>query len=119
MRELAKRYWQAVWNDRDLNAVDELIADPYIRHSGTGDKVLRREELKREYTQSWELLHGASTIVEDQAISGDRIWTRATMRGINLQTGEPSILSWLIVHRIQDGRFAESWSATVPGVQWN
>ena len=118
MRALAKRYWQAVWNDRDLGAMDALIADRYVRHSGTGDKVLTRDELKREYTQSWELLHGATTTVEDQAISGDRIWTRATMRGINLQIGEPSILSWLIVHRIEDGRFAESWSATVPGIAW-
>jgi hypothetical protein len=118
MRELAQRYWDAVWNDRDLDLVDEIMADPYVRHSAVGRKVLHLEDLKREFEQSWELLHGGRTVIDDQAIGGDRIWTRATTRGVNLQTGEKSVLTWLIVHRVENGRFVESWSATLPGVEW-
>lgn len=118
MRALARRYWNGVWHERDLDAVDVIMTDPYTRHSAAGTAVLSRAQIKRELTQSWELLHGAQTTIDDQSISGDRIWTRATTTGVNLHTGEASVLTWLIVHRVDSGRFAESWSATLPGVDW-
>lgn len=118
MRSLARRYWDGVWHDRDLTAVDDIMTDPYTRHSAAGTMRLTREQIKRELSQSWELLHGAQTSIDDQAIAGDRVWTRATTTGVNLQTGERSTLTWLIVHRVEGGRFAESWSATLPGVDW-
>ncbi len=42
----------------------------------------------------------------------------ATTTGVNLDTGEPSLLTWLVVHRVEDGRFVEAWTATLPGVDW-
>jgi ketosteroid isomerase-like protein len=115
---LAARYWQDLWGQQDLALVDELMADPYTRHSAIGTTVLRRTDLKKDLTQAWRLLHGAVTTVDDQAVSGDRVWTRATTRGVNVETGEASVLTWLIVHRVEGGRLAESWSATLPGVDW-
>jgi SnoaL-like domain len=118
LRALVDRYWSAVWGDQDLAAIDELMAEPYLRHSAAGTKRLTRAELKAEIAYTWELLHGAHTTVDDQAVSGDRVWTRATTTGVNLHTGEPSSLTWLIVHRIADGLLVESWSATIPDVDW-
>lgn len=118
MQSLVRRYWDDVWGQRDLDLLDELFTDPYTRHSAAGSSVLRREQVKQEVAQSWALVHGGRTTVDDQAISGDRVWTRATTRGVNLQSGDRSVLTWLIVHRVQDGRFAESWSAALPGVEW-
>jgi hypothetical protein len=118
VHELARRYWERVWGARELSELDELLTDPYTRHSTLGNKLLSREEVKQEVQQSWALLHGARTTIDDQAIAGDKVWTRATTRGVNLQTGERSVLTWMIVHRVEDGRFAESWSATLPGVDW-
>jgi len=118
LKALVRRYWDGVWGNRDLDIVDELMTDPYTRHSANGNTVLSRAQLKQEIVHSWELLHGASTTIDDQAIHGDRVWTRATSTGVNLQTGERSVLTWLLIHRVEAGRFAESWSATLPGVDW-
>jgi len=115
---LVRRYWQDVWGRQDVDLVDELMADPYIRHSAIGTTVLRRTDLKKDLAQAWRLLHGAVTTVDDQAVSGDRVWTRATTRGVNVETDKASVLTWLIVHRVEGGRLAESWSATLPGVDW-
>ena len=115
---LVRRYWDGVWGERDLTVLDDLMTDPYTRHSALGNHVLTREQLKQEIAHSWELLHGARTTIDDQIMGVDRVWTRATSTGVNLQTGERSVLTWLIVHRVEDGRFAESWSATLPGVDW-
>ena len=112
-------YWDGVWGQRRLDLIDELMADPYTRHSAAGSQILRREELKGELVQYWRVLSDAVTTVDDQVIAEDRVWTRATMRGIDLESGgATNVLTWLIVHRFADGRFVESWSATLPGVDW-
>jgi hypothetical protein len=58
LRALVARYWKGVWQDRDLDRVDELLTDPYVRHSAVGTKRLRRNEVNQEIAQSWALLHG-------------------------------------------------------------
>jgi hypothetical protein len=112
------RYWSGLWVRRDLSVIDELIAEPYVRHSSTGTRSLSRADFKREIKQAWHLLHDPATTIDDQVSADDRVWTRATTQGVNLDTGETSVLTWLVVHRISDGRLAESWSATLPGVDW-
>jgi hypothetical protein len=42
---------------------------------------------RKEFAQAWRLLHGAVTTVNDQAVSRDRVCTRATTREINVETG--------------------------------
>ncbi len=58
------------------------------------------------------------TTIDDRAVDGDRVWTRATSKGINRETGERSLVTWLIVQRIDGGRIAEHWVATFTGVDW-
>jgi SnoaL-like polyketide cyclase len=117
-QDVVARYWQGLWRDHDLSVIDELVGEPYVRHSAAGTRSLSRAELKREITGAWRVLHDADTTIEDQVVDGDRVWTRATTHGINLDTGEPSVLTWLVVHRLDAGRLVETWSATLPGVDW-
>ncbi len=118
MAALSARYWRELWNGHDVSVIDEVFAEPYVRHSSGGTRSLRRDDLKREFREAWRLLHDSVTTVDDRAIAGDRVWTRATTTGVNLDTGEPSLLTWLVVHRVEDGRFVEAWTATLPGVDW-
>jgi ketosteroid isomerase-like protein len=115
---IVRHYWDGLWNRRDLGVIDELIAEPYVRHSSAGTRSLSRADFKREVSASWQLLHDPATTVDDQVAAGDRVWTRATTTGVNLDTGETSVVTWLVVHRVAEGRIVESWSATIPGVDW-
>ena len=53
-----------------------------------------------------------------RVVDGDTVWTRATSNGINRETGERSVVTWLIVQRVVEGRITEQWVATFPGVDW-
>jgi hypothetical protein len=119
LAELVRLYWDGLWGQRRLELIDQLMAEPYTRHSAAGTRRMRRADLKGEFMQYWRVLYDAVTTVDDQVIAGDRVWTRATMRGVNLEAGgTANVVTWLIVHRVLDGRFVESWSATLPGVDW-
>ena len=115
---IVRRYWDGLWNRRELGVIDELIGEPYVRHSSAGTRSLTRAEFRREVANSWQLLHDPATTVDDQVTEGDRVWTRATTTGVNLDTGDTSVVTWLVVHRVAGGRIVESWSATLPGVDW-
>jgi ketosteroid isomerase-like protein len=117
-QDVVARYWDALWRRCDLSAVGELFAEPYVRHSAAGTRELTRRQLEEELRGAWRLLHDPRTTVDDQAVDGDRVWTRATTQGVSLDTGEPTVLTWVVVHRVADGRLAESWSATLHGVDW-
>ena len=112
------RYWDGLWRRRDLAVVDEVIGEPYVRHSSAGTRSVSRMEFKRELKEAWHLFHDATTTIEDQVADADKVWTRATTQGINLDTGETSVMSWLVIHRVEAGLLVESWSATLPGVDW-
>jgi hypothetical protein len=118
-RALMRAWWERVWRDGDIAAVDELVTDPYTRHTRSGNETIARNEYKKRLVEFQRVLRGAVTSVDDEVVVGDKIWQRATSRGVSLETGALSVFTWMVVHRIEDGRIAESWVATIPDVDWS
>lgn len=117
-RALVRRWWDGIWREGDLTIVDELCTEPYIRHTGMGTERLTRAEYKKKLIQSQRVLRGAETTIDDEVVVGDKVWTRATSRGVNLEGADKAVMTWMVIHRIEDGRLAEVWAATLPGVEW-
>ena len=117
-QELVRRWWREIWGEGNLDAVDELCADPYIRHTSLGTERISLKDYKKRLAQTMHVLRGATTTIDDEVVDGDKVWTRATSRGVNLTTEDRQSLTWMVVHRIENGRIAETWAATLPGVEW-
>ena len=117
-RALVRRWWHDIWGDGNLDAVDELCTDPYIRHTSLGTEHISRAEYKKRLGQTMHVLRGAQTTIDDEVVVDDKVWTRATSRGVNLTTEDRQVMTWIVVHRIEGGRIAETWAATLPGVDW-
>ena len=83
-----------------------------------GSESISLEQYKRKLVQTRQALRDAVTTIDDQAVSGDRVWTRATSRGVNFATAEPAVVTWIVIHRIERGRIAETWAATLAGTEW-
>lgn len=112
------RYWQQVWNDGDLDALDDLLADPYVRHSASGNLIRNRKQVRRDVAQYFRVLSEARATIEDRAVAGDTVWTRLTLRGVNVETEESLVFSWLHIARVVDGRIVEAWHLHAPNVDW-
>ena len=117
-KALLKSWWDRVWGEGDLSAVDELLTDPYTRHTPAGTEVITPKAYKQKLVQYQRILHKAVTTVDDEVVVGDQIWTRATSRGLDLETGELSVFTWMTIHRIEGNRLAEAWISAMVGVDW-
>ena len=115
---VSQRWWDEVWRDGRLDAVDELFTDPFIRHTGTGNETASRAAYKGRLAEFQRVLSRVETTIDHRTVDGDHVWTRATSRGINRETGERSLVTWVLLQRIVDGRIAEHWVVTLTGVDW-
>lgn len=115
---ISDRWWIEIWRDGDLDAVDEVLSDPFVRHSSLGTSVSPRREYKQMLAEFQRTLCRPETTIDDRAVDGDRVWTRATSRGLNRETGENTVVTWMLVQRMENGRIAEHWVLTARGVDW-
>jgi hypothetical protein len=115
---LLRQWWERVWHQGDVEAVHDLFTDPYIRHTRLGNVVTPLAEYKRILVDFQRVLHGAVTTIDDEVVAGDRIWARCTSRGVNLETGEGAVATWLIIERLEGGKFAEGWISLLAGIDW-
>lgn len=116
--EVVRRYWEGVWGGGELDLVDELFADPYVRHNRNGTEVLTRARIKQDLVQYWRSLRNAEVTVDDLVAAGDRVWSRVTVRGVG-EDSDRHVVTFLQQARIVDGRYAESWSLAAPDVDWS
>jgi len=115
---VSQRWWDEIWRDGNLDAVDELFAEPLTRHTGSGTESTSRIAYKGRLAEAQRVLSRVQTTIDDRVVDGDKVWTRATSTGINRETGERALVTWLLVQRVADGRISEQWVATFPGVDW-
>ncbi len=115
---VSDRWWNDVWRDGDLDCLEEILTDPFTRHAAGGSETLPRRTYRARIAEFQRALSRAITRIDDRTVDGDKVWTRATSHGINRETGEKAVVTWLLVQRFDGDRIAEHWVATLPGVDW-
>jgi len=114
-KQLSKKYWQYVWEKRDLHLASTLLADnmiysaPRIRMEG---KVKILEMIQR-YMNAFS---DSNIIIEDQIAEGNKVFTRAMFKGIHsgpLGTMPPTHknikFQLMNVVQIDDGKITHEW----------
>ncbi len=118
-KALCRRFFEQVWNHRNLAAIDELVAPNYVRHGnagpefGTGPQSVRR--LVDYYAASFP---DVRFTVDDAIAEADKVavrWTaqathRGTFEGIPA-TGRSVAVSGITTVRVAGGKITESWES--------
>jgi serine phosphatase RsbU (regulator of sigma subunit)/predicted ester cyclase len=115
---LARRFMEARVVERDLVAVDEMLAPDFVNHN----KLVPGQEPDREdYLRGIAAFHAAlssgSLIIEDQVAGADKVATRFVVHAIHdrgklmgvAPTGRELTNRAIVVHRIVEGKIAEEW----------
>lgn len=112
------RYWHRVWEGGDLDAVADVFAETYVRHNTNGNVIRDRRQVRDDIARYLRVLRDVRVSVDDRVTSGDKVWSRLTLRAANVETEDAVVFSWLHVARVVDGRVAESWQLNAANVDW-
>lgn len=126
--ELSRRIFEDVWNRKDLDAIDEIIAADYVHHDASSPAVPRGTEGYKQFVKSYmNAFPDAHFTIDDaftagqnedgESTAGRSEVTRWTVAGTHqgelagiLPTGRRFSVSGISIARVANGKIIESWN---------
>ena len=114
-KALVRHYIEVVWNQRNVAALDELLAPNYQRYVSATAAPLSREGQRQRITGFHTAFPDLHFTIEDLLAEGDRVTLRGTHQGVFpffqgiAPTGKQVTISVLDVVRVEGKKFAEQW----------
>jgi predicted ester cyclase len=112
-------FW-AVWEQGNVNLLDELLAPEYINHTlATPDLPPGPEGVKEVVSMFHSAMPGLRVVVEDMIAEGDKVATRYALEGTHrgelfgaAPTGKQLSIKSITVERVSEGKIVEHWRNT-------
>ena len=117
-KKVSRRIFEEVWNDRNIAAIDELMAADYVHHDPQSPTFSNGREGYKQLVAYYLNAFPDSHFTIDQEIQeGDAVVTRWTVNGTHRgdlptlpASGKTFSVTGITVARLQDGKFVESWN---------
>lgn len=116
---VVERWQERAFGECDLAVVDELVAEPFVRHGPGGTATRTHAELKQDLRQYQRALGKPTITLHGRVRDGDRVWSHVTLRGVSIDTGNLRVVERLQIHRVVDGKIVEVWSLYATDVDWS
>jgi predicted ester cyclase len=120
-KKIVARFIEEMWNQRNLQAADELFAGNCVTHqlrSGEDSAGAPRspDSVKQEAAAWLKGFPDLLFVLEQMIAAGDRVMSYCTMRGTHSgawmgigPTERKVSIPIITIHRIKDGKIAEDW----------
>jgi steroid delta-isomerase-like uncharacterized protein len=118
-KEIVRRFYEEVFNQRNVDAIDELVHPEFLNHDPTPVASRDPESMKQfihTITQAFPDHHHA---IEDLIAEGDKVVIRCTLTGTHQglfpgfldtpPTSKSICQRQIHILRIQDGKVSEHW----------
>ena len=115
---LMRRFYEEVFNKRDLAAIDDFMAPDFVNHSAAqlGMAGGDLEHVTQFVSMVMQVFPDLHYTVEDLVAEGDKIAARLTISGTQQgafmgipPTGKYATISDIEIFRIADGKAVECW----------
>jgi steroid delta-isomerase-like uncharacterized protein len=118
-KAIVRRFW-SVWEEGNIDLVDELLAPDYVNHTpATPDQPTGPEGVKEVVGMFRSAMPDLRVVVEDMIAEGDRVAVRYTLEGTHEgelfgvpPTGQRLSIKSIAVERVSDGKIREHWRIT-------
>ena len=115
-KTILRRWFEEIWDKRNLDAIDGFIAADFVFHNAPPGIPPDREGVRELVNTMQTAFPDAQVAVEDQISEGDRVVTRWTLAGTHrgelmgiAPTGKKIEVAVITINRIAGGRAAEVW----------
>src|SRR5437588_6374840 len=117
-KKMSRRIFEEVWNNKNIAAIDELLAAEYVHHDPQSPKfsdgVEGYKKLVAHYLNAFPDTHFA---IEQEVQEGDTVVTRWTVSGTHKgdlpalpASGKRFSVTGMTVARVKNGKFVEGWN---------
>jgi aminoglycoside phosphotransferase (APT) family kinase protein len=113
-RELIELYWTEVWNNRNVELIRELCADPIIRHDPDSVTALSLEDQIARVRQQSE---AAEPYFEHEVLHADDTYVTSVWN-MHTRKGERRDLCGIEVFKAENGRFTHCWNSSYTPGRW-
>ncbi|MCG6954493.1 MAG: ester cyclase [Gemmatimonadetes bacterium] len=118
-KAIARRWFDEVINQRDLDALPDIYGSDYVWHGPEGQEIHGLDEVREFAAAILAASDDRRAIVHQQVAEGDLVVTRFTSSGHHTgvyQGVQPTGKIWrtegIVISRIVDGKIAEDWEVT-------
>lgn len=115
-KQLLESYVELVWDEGDLDALEDFLAVDYQRHTSPTLPPLDRTAQIERLRGIRSAFPDVTLTVEDVMAENDRIAFRSTIRGTHrgelgglAATGREITVGLVDIIRVENGKFAEQW----------
>ena len=115
---VVRTYWDHIFVARDLDALDNLVTDPSIRHTADGTRTFTPSELKDHLRDALCAFRTEDLSIEALSVDGDNVWLRANVKAVSLATMTPISFAWMAQYRVEGDRIAEAWALHQTNLEW-
>ena len=115
-KSLVRRFIEEVWNQGNLDFIDEVVASDYLDHMPQAE-ANGPEGARQFYAALHTAFPDIHFMIEDQIAEGDKVVSRWTARATHTgefmgiaPTGRQGVVTGIVIDRIANGKFVEGWS---------
>lgn len=109
---LMRRYYEEVFNRRNLAFLREHVHPDILGHGpGVDDIVRGAEQVAAFSAYVFEAYDDYRFTLEETVAEGDRVVVRGSVSAVHRATGKPVRFFGLTLYRLEDGRIREYWRA--------
>ncbi len=113
-----RRAYDELWNERNVEVVDELVTEDFLNHAAPPDRQRGRQGLKDVVRMFEGAFPDFRYEVEDVIAEGEKVAVRDVFRGTHQgdfmgipATGNRVTMEAIHIYRFREGRLAEHWVA--------
>ena len=107
-KTIVQRFFEGVFNNKNLSLIDEFIAPGYTNHSSSL-KVLGPEGARQTISAELQAFPDLHTTIEDIIAEGDKVVVRCIDHFTRRSDGAMITLPWIEILRLEKGKAVESW----------
>ncbi|OLC25191.1 MAG: hypothetical protein AUG06_11900 [Actinobacteria bacterium 13_1_20CM_2_65_11] len=120
LKELMRRFVEEVWNQGNLDVVDQLAAPGCVTHdpAAPGGELRGPDGIKQLVSMYRKAFPDTRFVINDLIVEGDEVAGRFTASGTHkgalmgiAPTGKRVSITGLTITRFQDGKQVESWAS--------
>ncbi len=115
-KEVIRRFFEEVWNKKNLAAIDELVAADQVDHELPPGLPPGREGAKAFISMYLGAFPDLEMTIEDMLAEGDKVSTRWSATGTHSgdlmgipATGKQVTVTGLDINRVSGGKSVEHW----------